>query len=152
MIFWHIRSPLLIMILISIAFPKTIRDWNALPDSLISSAEGAKDGVAFSRDSWGLMSMVLVLVNDYHSNVSPVNNSDSDSVAFGYFLQIINWSPVDKSAQQVSNKKSNDIISRDTMHWTSDGFAYLYQWTYSCRRAGQFTSNFRSRTCWLCWA
>ena len=26
-------------------FPKTIGDWNALPDSLISSAEGAKDGV-----------------------------------------------------------------------------------------------------------
>ena len=27
-------------------FPQAIRDWNALPDSLISSAEGAKDGVA----------------------------------------------------------------------------------------------------------
>ena len=27
-------------------FPQTIRDWNALLDSLISSAEGAKDGVA----------------------------------------------------------------------------------------------------------
>ena len=27
-------------------FPQTIRDWNALPDSLISSADGAKDGVA----------------------------------------------------------------------------------------------------------
>ena len=26
-------------------FPQTIRDWNALPDSLISSAEGAEDGV-----------------------------------------------------------------------------------------------------------
>ena len=26
--------------------PQTIRDWNSLPDSLISSAEGAKDGVA----------------------------------------------------------------------------------------------------------
>ena len=26
-------------------FPKTIRDWNALPDSLISSAKGAEDGV-----------------------------------------------------------------------------------------------------------
>ena len=25
--------------------PQSIRDWNALPDSLISSAEGAKDGV-----------------------------------------------------------------------------------------------------------
>ena len=27
-------------------FPQTIRDWNALPDSLVSSAEGAEDGVA----------------------------------------------------------------------------------------------------------
>ena len=27
-------------------FPQTIRDWNALPDSLTSSAEGAEDGVA----------------------------------------------------------------------------------------------------------
>ena len=27
-------------------FPQTIRDWNALPDSLISSAEGAEDRVA----------------------------------------------------------------------------------------------------------
>ena len=27
-------------------FPHTIRDWNALPDSLISSAEVAEDGVA----------------------------------------------------------------------------------------------------------
>ena len=28
------------------SFPQTIRDWNALPDSLISSAESAEDGVA----------------------------------------------------------------------------------------------------------
>ena len=27
-------------------FPKTIRDWNALPDSIITSAEGAENGVA----------------------------------------------------------------------------------------------------------
>ena len=27
-------------------FPQTFRDWNALPDSLISSAEGTEDGVA----------------------------------------------------------------------------------------------------------
>ena len=26
--------------------PQTIRDWNSLPDSLVSSAEGAEDGVA----------------------------------------------------------------------------------------------------------
>ena len=27
-------------------FPQTIRDWNALPDPIITSAEGAEDGVA----------------------------------------------------------------------------------------------------------
>ena len=27
-------------------FPQTIRDWNALPDSIITSAEGADDCVA----------------------------------------------------------------------------------------------------------
>ena len=27
-------------------FPQTVRDWNALPDSIINSAEGAEDGVA----------------------------------------------------------------------------------------------------------
>ena len=32
--------------------PQTIRDWNALPDYLISSAEGAEDRVAeFSGES-----------------------------------------------------------------------------------------------------
>ena len=46
-ILWHIRSPLLTLIFIIVAFsPQTIRDSNALPDSLISSAEGAEDGVA----------------------------------------------------------------------------------------------------------
>ena len=46
-ILWHIKFPLLTLIFISVAFfPQTIRDWNALPDSLISSAEGADDGVA----------------------------------------------------------------------------------------------------------
>ena len=66
----------------------------------------AEDGVAkfTSGESWGLISMVRVLVNDCHSDVSPVHNSDSG--AFGYFLRTINWSPVDKSAQQVSNKNS----------------------------------------------
>ena len=27
-------------------FPQTVRDWNALPDSVITSVEGAEDGVA----------------------------------------------------------------------------------------------------------
>ena len=37
---------MLIQIFVCAAFPQTIRDWNALPDSLISSAKGAEDGVA----------------------------------------------------------------------------------------------------------
>ena len=46
-ILWHIRFPLLTLIFISVAFfSQTIRDWNVLSDSLISSAEGAEDGVA----------------------------------------------------------------------------------------------------------
>ena len=50
---WHIRSQLLTLIFISVASPtppppllQTIRDCNALPDALISSVEGAEDGVA----------------------------------------------------------------------------------------------------------
>ena len=52
--------------------PQTIRDWNALPDSLISSAEGAEDGVAKFTSLVRLVSLVLVLVNDCRSDVSPV--------------------------------------------------------------------------------
>ena len=38
---------MLIQIFISVApNPLIIRDWNALPDSIIASAEGAEDGVA----------------------------------------------------------------------------------------------------------
>ena len=46
-IIWHIRFPLLTLIFIRVASPppQTIRDWKTLPDSLISSAEGAEDGV-----------------------------------------------------------------------------------------------------------
>ena len=57
--------------------PQTIRDWNALPDSLISSAEGAEDGVAKLTSL--VRAMVMVLVNNCRSDVSPVNNSDYDS-------------------------------------------------------------------------
>ena len=68
--------------------PQAIRDWNALPDSLISSAECVDDGVAkfTSLVREGLVS--LVLVNDCHS----VNNSDSDSEHYqeiGYFSYLI---------------------------------------------------------------
>ena len=44
---WHFRLPLPIQMFIKVvSFPLTIRDWKALPDSLISSAEDAEDCVA----------------------------------------------------------------------------------------------------------
>ena len=43
---WHFRLPLLIQMFIKVASSPSIRDWNALPDSLISSAEDAEDCVA----------------------------------------------------------------------------------------------------------
>ena len=43
----NFRLPLLIQMFIKVASsPVTIRDWNALPDSLISYAEDAEDCVA----------------------------------------------------------------------------------------------------------
>ena len=41
---WHFRLPLSIQMFIKVA--SSPRDWNALPDSLISSAEDAEDCVA----------------------------------------------------------------------------------------------------------
>ena len=49
-------------------FPQTIRDWNALPDSLFSSAEDAEDCVA----------KFTSLVSDCGFSVSPVNYPDPD--------------------------------------------------------------------------
>ena len=44
---WHFILPLLIQnVYKGSFFPQTIRDWNALPDSMISSAEDAEDCVA----------------------------------------------------------------------------------------------------------
>ena len=45
-ILWHIIPTANTDIYKCTFFPQTIRDWKALPDSLISSAEGAEDGVA----------------------------------------------------------------------------------------------------------
>ena len=49
-------------------FPQTIRDWNTLPASLISSTEDAEDCVA----------KFISLVSDSRSGVSPVNYPDPD--------------------------------------------------------------------------
>ena len=64
-------------------FPQTIRDWNALPDSLISSAEDAEDCVA-KFTSLGLIPYSQVLVNNCRFGVSPVNYPDPDRYAFSF--------------------------------------------------------------------
>ena len=66
--------------------PPTIRDWNALLDSLISFAECVEDGVAkfISLVREGLVSLVMVLVNDCCS----VNNSEHYQ-EIGYFSYLI---------------------------------------------------------------
>ena len=62
-------------------FPQSIRDWNVLPDSLISSAELSDDCVSKftslvrARD---LSSSANPLVRYCHFCVSPVNYSDSE--------------------------------------------------------------------------
>ena len=72
-----------------------------------------------------------------------VNNSDSDLGAFGYFLRTINWSSVDKSAQRVIKIPMTSLAGTQCCELLTD----LYQWVYSCRIAGHFTSNFWSRAC-----
>ena len=68
-------------------FPETVRDWNALPDSLISSAEIADDCVAkFTslvrvRD---LFPQPQVLVSYCQFGVSPVNYPDRVLVAINF--------------------------------------------------------------------
>ena len=69
--YWHLQEQFL---------PQAIRDWNSLTDSLISAAECGEDSVAKFSSVVGLTSLITgILVNDYHLDVSPVNNSDSDS-------------------------------------------------------------------------
>ena len=58
------------------SFPQTIRVWNALPDSLISSAEDAKDCVAKFTSLVRARSQVLV--SNCRFGVSPVNYPDPD--------------------------------------------------------------------------
>ena len=59
-------------------FPQTIRDWNDLPDSLISSAEMSDDCV--SKFAKGLISPPSEPPGEIMSfGVSPVNYSDSET-------------------------------------------------------------------------
>ena len=65
-------------------FPQTIRDWNDLPESLISSSELSDDSIskftslvrAIARTNFP---QSQPLVKDCQFGVSPVNYSDSDS-------------------------------------------------------------------------
>ena len=60
-------------------FPQTIRNWNALPDSLISSVEDAEDCVAKFTSLVRARDQSQVLVSDCRFGVSPVNYPDPDS-------------------------------------------------------------------------
>ena len=66
----------------SSSFPQTIRDWNDLPDSLISSAEMSDDCVSkvrYTRAFKGLISPPSEPPGEIMSfGVSPLNYSDSD--------------------------------------------------------------------------
>ena len=56
-----------------------MRNWNALFDYFMSSAEDADDsGVQISCKGWGL-NITPVMVNYCHLDVSPENHFDSDS-------------------------------------------------------------------------
>ena len=60
-------------------FPQTIRDWNELPDSLISSAELSDDCVSKFTSLVRALVSPIPLVWYCQFDVSPVNYSDSDS-------------------------------------------------------------------------
>ena len=92
-------------------FPQTIRDWNVLPDSLISSAELSDDCVSKftslvrARDS---SSSANPLVRYCYFGVSPVSYSDSDydsSADFALFnFEIAFW-------VSVSSKTSVSVLA-----------------------------------------
>ena len=72
-------------------FPQTIRDWNDLPESLISSSELSDDSVSKFTPLVELgtnFSQSQPLVKDCQFGVSPVNYSDSES-----FLTIHIYTP-----------------------------------------------------------
>ena len=65
-------------------FPQTIRDWNNLPESLISSSELSDDSVSkFTSLVRTNFPQSRPLVKDCQFGVSPVNYSDSDSDSCG---------------------------------------------------------------------
>ena len=61
-------------------FPQTIRDWNDLPESLISSSELSEDSVSKFTSLGTNFPQSRPLVKDCQFGVSPVNYSDSDSL------------------------------------------------------------------------
>ena len=65
-------------------FPQTIRDWNDLPESLISSSELSDDSVSkftsLVRAIGTNFPQSQPMVKDCQFGVPPVNYSDSDSI------------------------------------------------------------------------
>ena len=65
-------------------FPQTIRDWNDLPESLISSSELSDDSVSKFTSLVRAPRLSQPLVKDCQFGVSPVNYSDSDQTYKSY--------------------------------------------------------------------
>ena len=65
-------------------FPQTIRNWNDLSDSLISSAELLDDclSLLLLRELRTNFPQSQPLVNDCHFGISPVNYSDSEGLYY----------------------------------------------------------------------
>ena len=121
-------------------FPQTIRDWNDLPESLISSSELSDDSVS------KFTSLVRArinfpqsqpLVKDCQFGVSPVNYSDSDSdsdsrwiisIGIPFYLHTMSFRHLDQemgheiSTSQVqhdaADKKHNKIQASYTLEGT----------------------------------
>ena len=81
-------------------FPQTIRDWNALPDSLISSAEDAEDCVAklrieFSNGCYdytelsGYIKETLITNGDLEPDQASPITIEFDLTSFKCFVSII---------------------------------------------------------------
>ena len=110
-IFWHIRSPLLILIFISVAFPSWPLGIGMRFRTLLSPLLRAPKIELLSLLTYGLISMVMVLVK--------VNNSDSDWTEF-----------IDNSC---SNRWLSRVLSALYHRISSSRFVFINNFTPICQ-------------------
>ena len=85
-ILWHFRSPLLILIFLSVAFPNIPLEIGMYFQTLLSPLLKAPRMALLSLllcECYGLISPAMG--KEFHSDVSPVNNSDSENFEFCKF-------------------------------------------------------------------